>query len=664
MLRIAPSVLLFVILSAGLGCDGCSDSPDPTGDSCTSSADCTGDQTCVDSVCVGRDGGPAVDTGLPPITGDCIDEDGDRLGVGADCDGPDCDDTNPNRGGAEVCDMVDNDCDDVVDEGFELCAGCTLGCEVDGHPGSGGFMPDDMNSDGVIVDDDGALTLGREVSESFAVWVANTNEGTVSRLDSRTNVETARYPTVGSMAPAGTRPAAEACSTTANTGNCPSRTAVDQNFDAYVANRAFGHQGSVTKYANSEDDCVDRDASGTIETSRDLNGDGVIELDPTMGEYIGVTDECILWTAAVGTDNDKPRALAIGLAPPDSFVGNVWVGLFSGDEACELDATDGRTIGCVALAGFQPYGAVTDALGRIWFADRSGGRRDIIGYVDPGAMTFTPAAPVPAGIGCDTANLTSYGITTDADGTLYVASSNCAPGLLRFDPVTDEWTSYDLPGGGTPRGIAADETSLWIGISHNTIRFVGGYANRVLQYNLADMAFVATHTIPTGTGPVGVGVSFDGSIWAVCQGTNSAARLDPIAGTWTEHGVGLTPYTYSDFIGFGLNTFAQPRGYYRFVTEGCESGLNRWFGASYEGEVPPMTSVEFYARVAETLPDLAAATFVGPFTTNPADFTVAPGPVPTGRYIEVEVRMRTEDRLVAPRIFNLNVAGVCEPILE
>jgi len=648
-----------LLLSGVLGCDGCSDAPGTGGGPCTSVADCDEGFACIDEICVSRDA--SVDTGPPPIVGDCVDEDGDRLGEGPDCDGPDCDDTDRNRGGAEICDMVDNDCDGTTDEGFELCAGCLAGCEVDGHPGPGGFTPDDMNSDGVIVDDDGALTLGRDRSESFAVWVANMNDGTVSRLDSRTNTETARYPTIGDMAPGGVRPAAEACNWT-NQGNCPSRTAVDQNFDAYVANRAFGNQGSITKYANSEEDCVDRNASGMIETSRDLNGDGVIEMDPAMGEYIGTSDECILWTTAVGGTGGVPRALAVGLAPPDAFVGNIWVGLFNANEACELDPSDGRTIGCLPVDGFQPYGAVADAMGRIWFADRSGSRRDILGYVDPPTMSFNNAAPIPDSVACATANLQSYGVTTDADGRLYVASSNCAPGLLRFEPATDTWTSYDLPGGGTPRGVAADETSLWVGISHATVSFSGGWANRVLQFNLADMAFVATHTIPSGTGPVGVGVSFDGSIWAVCQGTNTAARLEPAAGTWIEHGVGETPYTYSDFIGFGLNTFAQPRGWYRFVTEGCPT--SRWFGASFVGEVPPMTSVEFYARVADTLADLSAASFVGPFTTNPADFTMAPGPLSTGRFVEVEVRLRTDDRTVAPRIFSLEVAGICEPVLE
>jgi len=60
---------------------------------------------------------------------------------------------------------------------------------------------------------------------------------------------------------------------------------------------------------------------------------------------------------------------------------------------------------------------------------------------------------------------------------------------------------------------------------------IGSTPWRIVQYDLATMGFVATHTMPTGLGPVGVGVSFDGSVWAICQGSNSAARLEPATGT-------------------------------------------------------------------------------------------------------------------------------------
>lgn len=651
----AAMMLLFIS-----GCDGCGD-PAKLGTRCSGGADCRGELLCIDGMCVP----PAVDAGPEVDAGPCVDLDGDGYGEGPGCLGPDCNDSDPRSTGVEVCDELDNDCDGEADEGYELCGGCVPGCSVETEPAPGGFMLTDDNHDTVIVDDDGAITLGRENRESFSIWVANQDDATVSKLDSRTNTEIARYPTVGSMAPGGARPWNESCNWS-DRGNCPSRTAVDQNFDAYVANRAFGNQGTVTKYANDEADCVDRNSNGMIETSRDLNGDGIV--DTGSAEFVGVDDECILWTVGVGGNNGVPRALAVGLAPPDAQVGNVWVGLFNDSLACELNPDTGATIECLPIDGYNPYGAVADMRGRIWFAHRGSGRRDILGYIDASTRAFTTAAPVPDGTGCDTGSLRSYGVTTDADGLLYVAMSNCSPsGVLKLDPEADAWTFHSIPGGGTPRGVAADTSSLWVGISHNSAGFGGGWASRVEQYSLADMSHMATHAVPSpggmgeGQGPVGVGVSFDGSIWAVCQGGNHAARLDPTDGSWIVHPVGSTPYTYSDFIGFGLNTFADPRGWYRFTVEGCEQA-NRWLGARYTADIPVGTSVELWARTGATPAALGA--WIGPFTGNPADFEMAPGPLGNERYLEVEIRLSTDDRTVAPRVFDIAVAGACETLLE
>ncbi len=641
---------LFVSFSAlalvapGCDCDG------SLGAACTVDGDCDPGEICEDGRCrrlpAGTDAGPR-DSGTPG----CVDEDGDGR-----CADVDCDDTNPDRGGAEVCDGIDNDCNGMVDEGVPgLCADCTPGCEAHEIPGAGGWMPTPENSEGVIVDGDGALTLGRSEATAFAVWVANMDEGTVSKLDSRTGAEVARYPTVGAAAPGGTRPWNEACNWS-NQGNCPSRTAVDQNFDAYVANRAFGNQGTFTKYANREADCVDRNVNGMIDTSRDLNGNGTIEMG--TAEFVGPDDECILYTVPAGGSNGVPRALAIGLAPPDAFVGDVWVGLFNERQACRYRPGDGSLIGCLPIGDFQPYGMAADASDRIWAVDRSGsGRRDVLGFIDATAMSFTPVAGMP-GSGC----AIPYGVTVDGAGDVFLANQ-CDPSIMRYRHSDMTWTAVDaVPFNGTPRGVAADEASLWVALSHEADGFTGGASNRIRQYRLSDLSFISEYTMPSGREPIGIGVSFDGSIWAICRENNLAARLEPGAGTWTEHQVGVHPYTYSDFIGFGLNVFAEPRGRYRFVVEGCDD-LNRWTGTQYVAEIPPGTSVEVWVRSADTVAGLDAEAWIGPFTANPADLTMAPGPVPERRYLQVELRLATTDRMAAPRVFSIDVAGVCEPII-
>ncbi|MCC7536037.1 MAG: PQQ-like beta-propeller repeat protein [Deltaproteobacteria bacterium] len=560
---------------------------------------------------------------------------------------------------AELCNRMDDDCDGVVDEGLvDICFDCDETCAVGAAPPPGGWMPGPTNSSGVIVDMDGALTLGNRMTESYAVWVANMDEGTVSKLDSRTGREIALYPTVGADAPAGSRPWNEACNWS-NLGNCPSRTAVDQNFDAYVANRAFGNQGTVVKIANAERDCVDRNMNGVIDTSRDLNGNGVI--DRGTAEIVGPTDECILWTVAAGGTNAVPRALAIGVATGASFVGDVWVGLYNTAEACRLSPTTGALIGCVSLfrggTPFNPYGAAAYRDGRIFFGTISGASAspaNLLVAVDPVTMTSTWTSDAPGVVGAG-----SYGMAVDGNDNVWIGGWDSRK-LKRYHVPTDTWSDVTPARAGCPaatvvRGVAADATYIWA---------TDYTANVVWQVRISDNATMNCWPIPA-TVLAGAGVSFDGSVWAISTMDSVAVRIavtDPVAGTGvtTVHPVGLHPYTYSDFIGYGLNTFAEPRGYYRYVVTGCDPTLaTRWQGIRFMGEVPPMTAVELFVRSSSTIAGLAGEAWIGPFIGNPVNLQAPPGPVPDGAYLEVEIRLRSDDRTTAPRIFTVDVAHTC-----
>ena len=59
---------------------------------------------------------------------DCVDEDGDQRGIHCPF-GPDCDDSDPQSypGASEICDDKDNDCNQIVDDGFDVGASCNVG---------------------------------------------------------------------------------------------------------------------------------------------------------------------------------------------------------------------------------------------------------------------------------------------------------------------------------------------------------------------------------------------------------------------------------------------------------------------------------------------------------------------------------------------------------
>lgn len=313
-----------------------------------------------------------------------------------------------------------------------------------------------VGADGVTRDPNGYIGLDQSHAGFDYLWVSNDvnwGDGTVSKVSTKPLQlhnpdrmgygEVARYATVTCMSDAnnGTNegqvfsntsyPAPALCTDGvhgccarseavpgANNGhqpvnikfNRPSRTAVDFNGDVWVANRAFGLQSSVTKIANDITECVDRNHNGKIDTSTDVNGDGIITTDCngdniadsfstvcTNGllkpEFLGYDDECILFTTNTGTGpNLFGRPLALGQGATDFAPADAWAGTWVDGKFFRIDGTTGlikTTVvitpknrpGC-AYSGTQPagcqgcdtagncaplpYGAAIDQFGILW----------------------------------------------------------------------------------------------------------------------------------------------------------------------------------------------------------------------------------------------------------------------------------------------------------
>ncbi|MDQ1347715.1 MAG: hypothetical protein QG573_1088, partial [Acidobacteriota bacterium] len=157
--------------------------------------------------------------------------------------------------------------------------------------------PNVIDANGVRLDPNGDLVLDSAMSTSNYLWIANTWDaggaalcgweaqspdlarcrGSVSKIDATAMREVARYFTTVCTTHGGPT----ACSDVNGLPiqrlhrHTPSRTAVDFNFDVWVANRSVhGGQPSATKIANDPKDCIDRNKNGKIDTSKDQNGDG------------------------------------------------------------------------------------------------------------------------------------------------------------------------------------------------------------------------------------------------------------------------------------------------------------------------------------------------------------------------------------------------------
>jgi len=552
----------------------------------------------------------------------------------------------PNAG--EICgNEIDDDCDDQVDENAFECPDCDPSCHTGGG-GDGLWNDDPADREGIVDTDDGGLTL-REDRERFGfAWIANDGEATVSKIDTTSGDEVARYRT--GLADV--------------TANRPSRTAVDRQGDVYVANRAFGEQGSVTKIAGLAEGCVDRDLDDAIATS--TGGADVLDYDE---------DECVLWTVPLSGVDAVPRSLAVDAGDDEHPAGTPWIGTFNDREedserhgrAFRLDPADGSVLASIALP-VQPYGAIADGEGRVWFTAWG---PEALAYVTIADGQASGAIVKDEPYGCNQ----TYGIAIDALGRIWTGGWTCEC-AYRYDPTDGSWTTIDLRGRGTTRGLGPDaEGNMWI--AHYTDP--GALTRVPIDAAGPVVAQTDTELVPLGPearGTVGVGADFSGHLWVVNRDSSNVTRLDLDDRTQDEHPTGLTPYTYSDFTGFQLRAQVVPEGSYSQDFTGCDPGpnpddplLTAWGDLTWDAVVPDATSLEISIRTATTEAGLAAAQEVV-VATIPDD---AP-PVDTGaaleaagitpaQFLRVTVRFFSEDRVARPVLYELGLTWICPDVI-
>ncbi len=342
------------------------------------------------------------------------------------------------------------------------------------------------------------------------VWIANSGEHTISKLDTRTMTEVGRY------------------ITRADQQGSPSRTSVSIDAKAVaVANRS----GGLMKIWARPEYCNDKNGNGKIDTSSGKDSVLPFDQDECVAWYtdfpLATSQRPVAWTS--GVYNERTCAFEdqkIWTAAATGTKGATWpcdgspgitVYRVNGDTGVVEDTIPMPDVTCGGT--FGPYGAAVDTNNDLWMYVWSA---YTIVHVDHETLEY------------ETFQGGSYGITVDTKGRVWVDSGQ------RYDPLTKIWDNQigDQPGNGGS-GVAQDlKGRIWKATT-------GG----VGWVDSETMVVGDTITLPVAGLARGIGVDIDGYIWAVMLGGNTAYRIDPDTYELASYDGLNAPYTYSDMGG-------------------------------------------------------------------------------------------------------------------
>jgi streptogramin lyase len=447
------------------------------------------------------------------------------------------------------------------------------------------------------------------------IWVPNSNEGTVSKVDTRNGRELGRYRTgPGHLS-----------------GN-PSRTTIDLYGNCWVGNRRTGTVVKIGLFENGQ--YMDRNYNGVIETSSDLNGDGLITGDEMLP---WASDECVIYEVVVipgmentyipgqfqGTyteDDRNPGARGIAIDSKN----NVWAGCYGTKTYYYIEGATGRILNIIDVSSVNhtPYGAVVDENGILW---SSGQDKKHVLCLDPADFSFQT-------IGL---NHFVYGLGIDGKGHLFISGwDELKLSCIDTKTHTVLWTK---PGGLSTRGVACtDDGDIWTADSESGL--ISHYDN---DGNLKN-------TINVDNTPTGVAVDSAGKVWAVCLNGGYIFRIDPSTDQidLTKIIPGTQHYGYSDMTGIVSRNYTSNIGSWKVFhdTWAFDSQLGMVSWNSYE---PQGTYLNVKVRSSSD-------------SKNWSDWEhicngKGPRRIPRGRYFEIEATFESSSQVDSPILYDLTI---------
>lgn len=469
-------------------------------------------------------------------------------------------------------------------------------------------------SNGVICEsgaDNGHLRLSEQATTLPFLWVPNSSDGTISKVNSVTGDELARY-RVGPS------------------NSDPSRTTVDLYGNCWVANRNAGTVVKVGLFENGQ--YLDRNLNGKVDTSSDLNGDGAISGSEILP--FGA-DECVLLEVVVITGKEGayapgmytggyagdtscgPRGIAI-----DSY-NNCWIGTRYSKQYYYLDGSTGQILKHFDFSGLnhRPYGAVIDENGTLWSA---GENTDTLLWLDPTTDHYDLVA----------LGHCVYGLGLDGGGHLFISGYDDRR-LTRVN-VNTKGIDWSVQGKYQSRGVAiTGDGNVWVANSGE---------NSVSRWT-NDGQWITD--IAVGNYPTGVSVDADGFVWAVNFTDQMIHRIDPATNAIVlSKLIAGNHYGYSDMTGIVSRSATNKIGTWK---ASINSGLFDvpWGAVRWTDSTPWGTDIDLYIRTSNDRIHWSQWEYVD--IDKPLRFT------PKGRYAEVQASFKSIVKDQSPFLYDLSV---------
>lgn len=366
------------------------------------------------------------------------------------------------------------------------------------------------------------------------IYVANTGEDTVSKIDVSTNAEVARYATWFTSGSTHVPPR-----NFSGAGPCPSRIARDPAKNIYVLNRFFVdsagklHLPVLLKIAPSGGGPTSTGPTALPIT----DGANSNHIDPAEP-----ADKLIVWASEIGnpatsaTITNPTDEGAFGRALCTDTTGNLWVGMWNTSRYYKVSAATGAVIGGpVDTPGHKPYGCQVDLNGKLWSIDLGSSLAEIDTVANtPAVLRTTPGSNYSLSIFNDCK-------TTPAKVTVYI--SNGSGTYVAYDPQADQFTTPPAP-------PAPAFASVAVGVDTKGNIFSGHSGGRVIKFNPTGAIVWDTNSVgSTQTIPDlhGIIVDDNDDVWAVDLQGNRVLKYKGADGSFAGPvAVGKVPYTYGN----------------------------------------------------------------------------------------------------------------------